>query len=281
VSLVLEKNPKKINLKKISTRVVQKLARFGCVSIGVVYNLVGLMALLSVLGISDEDADEEGVMTIVENLPLGEVLLGGIILGLIGYIIWRIFEAITDPYEFGNHYKGLARRTGIGLSGIGYAIIAFGAAQILLGESGGDSEEDQQLLVSQVLEMPAGAWIVGAAGAITAFAGIVQFLFVAQKKYVRRVKFEKMSEGLKKTVHLLAWYGYIARGLLLLVIGYFILSAAILGDPQEVGDTDTAFDFIGEGWVGNILLSLVALGTMSYGFFMFIFARYYQFEKGD
>lgn len=38
---------------------VKKLARFGCYSISTVYILAGLMAILSFLGLAQDDADEE------------------------------------------------------------------------------------------------------------------------------------------------------------------------------------------------------------------------------
>jgi hypothetical protein len=257
---------------------IKHLAVYGCYSIAVVYLMVGLMAILSFLGESDNGASEEGIIDAILEIPLGEVIIVVIVLGLLGYITWRVFEAITDPYDFGSDFKGIARRTGIGLSATGYAIIGFSAIQIVL-EGGGNGEEDQQLLVGQVLDFPAGAWIIGIAGAIVAFAGLVQFKYVYGGDYNKRFKYDQMPDKLVTTTHILAWVGYIARGIILLVIAYFLISAAIEGDPSEVGDTDSAFDFLGDfGVIGHIGFILVALGTMAYGVFMIISGRYYSFK---
>jgi hypothetical protein len=254
------------------------LARFGSASIGAVYVLVGVIALLSLLGVADGGADEEQIMELVKDVPAGEVMIWGVIAGMFGYIIWRIFESITDPYEFGSHMKGVMTRTGIALSGFGYAIIAFSAIQVLLGN--GEGEEGQQSMVAQVLDLPLGPWIVGAAGAIAGAAGLVQVKFVYEGSYNKRLDVDHFSSKQMVAIHIMAWAGYIARGVILGMIGFLIIKAAIQHDPEEVGDTDSAFDAIGDlGAIGHVIFALVALGTITYGLFMFIFARHYKFKK--
>jgi hypothetical protein len=260
--------------------IIKKLAEFGSFSIGSVYLLVGVIAILSLFGEAEDDADEERIVDFLLDLPLGEVLITLIILGLVGYIIWRVFEAFKDPYNFGSDWKGLGKRAGIALSASGYAIIAFSAAQVLIGE-GGNGEEDQQVMVAQVLNWQAGPWIIGAVGLITIFAGIVQFKFVIQGDYNKRLDIDHFTSNQLKGVHTLAYAGYFARGIILLVLGYFFMRAAINLDPEAVGDTDSAFDFIGGGWLGNIFFFVVAAGTISYGFLMFIFGLHYKFRKED
>jgi hypothetical protein len=261
---------------------VEKLARFGCYSIAGVYILIGVMAILSFLGLSDGEADEERIVDVILDVPLGEVLIGLMIAGLIGYIIWRVFEAYTDPYNFGSDKKGIAKRTGIALSAVGYVIVAFTAAQILIQGGGGNGEEDQQSMVAQVLDFPGGAWLIGMVGAITGFAGLVQFKYVAGGDYIKRINLHTMQKWKKTVTHILAWAGYIARGIILGIIGYFLISAAITADPEEVGDTDSAFDFLGDfGTVGHILFIAVALGTIGYGLFMILNGYFYSFEEED
>lgn len=259
---------------------VEKMAKVGCYSIAVVYFLVGLMALMGFFGRSDNGADEERIMDMILDLPLGEVLIALLIAGLLGYIVWRVYESITDPYDFGSSAKGIARRAGIGLSATGYLIIAFAAGQMLLEGGSGNGEEDQQNMIAQVLEFPGGPWIVGLVGAITGFAGLVQFKYVATGDYHKRINFDQMPSWARISTHILSWWGYMARGVLLAVIGYFLISAGIESDPEEVGDTDSAFDFLGDlGTFGSTVFIAVALGTMLYGVFMVIHGIYYSFEK--
>jgi hypothetical protein len=259
-------------------KMAQWLARYGCVSIGTVYILLGCMAILSLFGRSEDDADEERALDYLLEYTLGEVLVWVVLAGMVGYIVWRIFEAVTDPYDFGSDLKGIAKRAGIGLTSVGYGLIAFSAWDVISG-NGGNGEEEQQLMIAQVLSWQLGPWLVGAVGALIGIVGLFQFRFVATGAYKKWLNLEDLSETKKRIIQLLAWAGYLARGVILMVLGYFMLSAAFSENPEEVGDTDTAFDFIGGGTVGDTAFFLVALGTISYGIFMYVFSVRYKFER--
>ncbi len=262
--------------------VAEKLAQYGCYSVGSVYVLVGLMALLSFFGEANDDADEEKIFDVLLEIPFGEVLISIAILGLLGYVAWRVYEALADPYDFGNSLKGKAQRAGIGLSALGYVLIAVGATQILIKGGGGDSEGDQQLLVSQVLGLPGGQIVVGLGGLVLGVTALVQFKYIYGGDYNKRMKYEQMPPWIVKATHITAWVGYIARSILLGVLGFFLVKAALQSDPDEVGDTDSAFDFLGSfGIIGNLLFLAVAVGTMCYGIFMFLNGYYYSFERRE
>jgi hypothetical protein len=175
------------------------------------------------------------------------------------------------------------QRAGVGLSALGYGLLAFSAAGIAH-ESGGGArdapEEAQQLLVAQVLLWPGGNWVIGAAGTVLIVIGIVQFVLVARRSYAIEIAIEPRSRPAQVMLHGLAWYGYAARGVILSVLGYFLLDAAATDDATAAGDTDTAFDFIGGGLVGDSAFFVVALGTVAYGIFMYCCAAYYRFDRG-
>jgi hypothetical protein len=259
-------------------KIARMLARYGCVSIGTVYILLGSMAILSLFGRAEDDADEERALDYLLEYTLGEILVWVVLIGMVGYIIWRIFEAITDPYDFGNDLKGIAKRVGIGLTSVGYGLIAFSAWDVLNG-GGDDSEQEQQLMIARVLAWQVGPWLIGAVGVMTGIVGLFQFRFVATGAYKKWLRLEELSDTVKRIIQTLAWAGYLARGVILMVLGYFLLYGAIKKEPEEVGDTDTAFDFIGGGIVGDSAFFLVALGTVSYGIFMYVFSMRYKFER--
>ncbi len=237
------------------------------------------MAILSFLGLPEDAADEERIMAILMGIPFGEVLIVLIIAGLAGYVIWRFYEAFTDHYNYGSGFSALARRTGIAMSALGYVIIGWAALQVLI-QGSSNGEEEQQQLIARVLQFPAGEWLVGFAGAVLGFAALVQIKYVASGEYKQRIDLEAMSHNLQKLTKVLAWAGYFARTVILGILSYFILSAAIFSNPEESGDTDTAFDFIGSfGTVGHIMFNIVALGTISYGVFMILHGYFYSFKE--
>ncbi len=258
----------------------EKLAKYGCYSIASVYILVGGMAILSYLGIIIAKADEQRIIGVILELPLGWLIIVLMVAGLAGYFLWRIFEAITDPYNFGNKLSGIAKRVGIALSAGGYVIIGYAALDVLINGGGGNGEEEQQMMVARVLELPAGSWLIGFAGAVTGFAGLIQFKYVAAGEYKKRLKFDAMQSTTEKLIHVFAWAGYIARGIILSIISYFFIAAAIKSDADEVGDTDSAFDFMGDyGTLGHIMFFAVAIWTICYGLYMILNGYFYRFEE--
>jgi len=56
------------------------------------------------------------------------------------------------------------------------------------------------------------------------------------------------------------------------VLGWFLLHAAWAHDANDVGDTDSAFNFLGLSGdaLGHALFSVVALGTICYGLLMYV-----------
>lgn len=258
------------------------LARIGCVSIGTVYILVGTLALLALAGRLIEAADEERAVQLLMRMPGGAVLIWGIVLGATAYVLWRVIEAISDPYDFGTGWSGLAKRAAVASSAIGYGLIGFTTARMAIGPGSGArdaAEEQQQLIVARVLGWPAGELLVGLAGVVLAVVGVSQFVLVARRGYATEIRIEPQAEWGEHVTHILAWYGYSARGIILCVLAWFLLDGAIRADPQAVGDTDTAFDFIGGGTLGDVAFAVVAVGTIAYGIFMYVNAWHYKFDS--
>lgn len=260
------------------------LARIGCVSIGTLYILVGVFALLALSGRHIESADEERIIHVLLGIPGGSVVIWGIVAGAGGYAIWRVIETLTDPYEFGSDLRGLAMRAGVALTGVGYGLIAFSAARIAVRDvrsaSRDAAEQEQQLVVAQVLDWPGGAWIVGGVGLAVLIVGLLQFGLVYRRTYTTEIRMAPRTARERTIIHGLAWFGYSARGVILSLLGYFLIRGAVADDPSEVGDTDTAFDFVVGGLIGDTAFAVVAVGTIAYGLFMYANAWHYRFEAG-
>lgn len=268
-------------VESLRTR-ARPLARIGCVSVGTIYVLVGALALLALSGVLIEAADEARLVQLLMSKPGGPVLIWAIVLGAAAYVVWRVIEVVADPYGFGTSWRGLARRAGLASSAIGYGLIAVTTARIALQTSNGPrdaAEAQQQLVIAQVFEWPGGELLIGLAGLVLAVVGIGQFVIVARRGYATEIQIEPQTELGERVTHFLAWYGYSARGVILCVLAWFLLKGAVRSDPKAVGDTDTAFDFIGGGTVGDSAFAVVALGTIAYGIFMYVNAWYYKFDS--
>jgi hypothetical protein len=265
--------------EKIRT-VAHLLARVGSVSVGTVYVLIGVWAMLALHRIARPAADEERILQRALEIPLGRPFIAAIAVGTVGYVLWLLFEAVFDPYDFGSSAKGLAERVGIALSTVAYGVIVMAALKVLRG-GGGDGEDEQRLLVYRVMHWPGGRWLVAAGGLVVIGAGLYQIAYVYGGDHRRRLALDARGPLARRLFDLLAWAGYGARCAILVVLGGFWLKAAWSFDPTAVGDTDSAFDFLGFGGgpLGDAIFSAVALGTVGYGLFMYANAIYFRFGK--
>lgn len=256
-------------------------ALYGNISTGVVYAAIGVIALLSFLRLKQGGADESNLVVYLNDYLLGRLAVWLILLGMVSYIIWRIYEVATDPYGYGKDAKGLATRTGIALSSIADALIAFAAVQALFGigaqeESGPPLEERR--MAGNVLRESWGGEAIIALGVIIMTTAAVQLLYGITQGYKERLDIRPLSSEVRKLFHVLAWAGYAARAIILGIIGFFFIKAGATGNARHIVNTDKAFDFIGDH-VGHLPFVLVAAGTIAYGAFMIVLGIYFDSDK--
>ncbi len=256
-----------------------KLARAGAVSIGMVYTLIGVIALLSLMKLRDGGAEAASILNMISTIPLGKVWIAFIFLGLLAYILWKFYNALYDPYGYGTGWKGISDRIGIAAAGAAYGLFAWSAvlAFFNISNSTHGQPTDQRSMVADIFEWGSGEWIVGMAGVIIAYTGLAQFAYVIKGGYREKINLPIIAKLTRLIIIALAWIGHFARGIILLIIAYFLVSAALQSNPAEVVNTDKAFNFLGEE-LGNLSFAIVAAGTICYGFYMFALSYYYNFE---
>jgi hypothetical protein len=258
------------------------LARFGCIATAIVYVMLGLFALLSLLRLKDGGADEASILKFFEDVQLGKIVISIIILGMLAYMMWRFYEAINDPYHYGRHWKGILIRLLTAFSAISDGLIAWPAIESLIGMNPASKSGDpvaQRRSIGELMQHPAGVWAVSIIGFITLVTAIVQYVYVFKEAYEERIDFHKLSPIKRAIIHSLGYAGHIARGVILGIIGFFMLKAAITHNGQFVVNTDKAFDFLGDE-IGKGVFAAIAIGTICYGFFMMAMGYYYDFRKG-
>jgi len=268
------------NSKK-KTSVVRYLAIWGCISTGILYAAIGVIAILSFLKLKKGGADEASFLVFLDKFIVGKLFIWVIMLGMVCYIIWRIYETINDPYGYGKDLKGVARRIGTALSSFADGLIAYSAIQALLGiggilETGQPTAERE--MAGKMLRENWGNWVLMLMGIITSVTAIVQFIYTISKGYLERMNIGRLDQWKKTGIHVLAWAGHFARGIILGIIGFFFIKATLSKNAQYVVNTDKAFDFIGDD-VGHLWFIVVAIGTICYGLFMLAFGAYYDADK--
>jgi hypothetical protein len=260
---------------------IERLARFGYATKGIVYILIGALAVLAALDLGGQTTDTHGAFKEIYSHTFGLILLSAIAIGLAGYAIWRVAQAILDAEGKGNQLKGISIRIGYACSGLIHAGLAFSAARVVLGNRQGSSEQDHKNRTAQVMALPYGPLLIGLIG-----VGFIGFgLYQLYKGY--KCKFLKQLEGGSMDATESRWatrcgqIGLAARGVVFSIIGYFLIMAALDYNPREVRGLGGALRAIAAQPYGKVLLGIVAAGLAIYGFYMFIEAKYHRIRAGS
>jgi hypothetical protein len=258
---------------------VKRFARIGLTAKGIVYCLAGALAFMAAFEIgnsSDQNASKSGVFQFILEQPFGRILLALVALGLCCYTFWRIIEAVKDTNNKGTDAKGIAVRLRYLFSGLVYGSLAFLAAKLVLGSGGGGNGDSRETLARELLHQPFGQWLVGAVALGTMANGIYQLYYGLSGKYKKHVQQARMQHDAEAMLIRTGKIGYIARGIVWLLIGYLFLQAALHANAEQAGGTKSAFSFLESTSYGSYMLGAVALGLICYGIFMFMRAKYEQ-----
>ncbi|UOQ98483.1 DUF1206 domain-containing protein [Hymenobacter sp. 5317J-9] len=252
---------------------IRALARLGFAAIGVVYVLMGVLALLAAFGQrAGAHADKEEAVHHLQDLPAGSVLLGLIAVGLLGYIVWRFTQAIRDTEGKGNGAKGWVFRFWYICSGLFYSGLAIYAGKLALHGRAEKGTDSSQSLATHVLAWPAGDWLLLIAGLVVIGIGLFQGYRAFSGRLKNDVDSQHLSAEQARLVFRAGQVGVTARGVVVAIIGYFFVQAGRQSRAGAVGSTDEAFDFLAT--MGPLALGVVAAGLLAYGLYSLVQAKY-------
>ena len=251
----------------------ETMGRIGLVGRGVMYAVIGLLAIQLALGNDSQEASNSGAIEWIAQQPLGKFLLIALTISLLCLAAWRLLDAaVGDPVEGDD----ASDRAEYAIKGVVYAALAVGALSATVsnwsgnGGSGGDSGDSQnQQATATVLEWPAGQWIVTAVG-----LSIIGYAIYMFKKHVMDEEFLQRLSTSKDWVEKLGRGGYAARSAIFLVIGWFLTQAGLTHEAGETKGLSGALQEIsGQSW-GQLLLLAVAVGLLAFGLFSLAEAKY-------
>lgn len=255
---------------------IEKLARLGYATKGIVYAIVGILAVKIAVYSGAEKADSAGALHAIAAQPFGQILLILIAVGLAAYALWRFVEAVLDPERQGGDADGVVHRLGYAISGLIYGGLAAEATLLIVDASkaSGNSGDSTSDWTARLLQQPFGQWLVGIVG-----AGIIGFGFywlyrAYSTKFRKKLDLGRMSQQQKTWAIRISRIGIAARGIVFVLIGSFLIQAARQYDPSKAKGTDGALHALAQQPFGKVLLAIVALGLIAYGIYMGIQARY-------
>jgi Domain of Unknown Function (DUF1206) len=247
------------------------LARAGFVARGVIYGIIGILALKLALGAGGKAMNQQGALRTVAHQPFGKLLLILLAIGLGGYALWRFVRAALGhgPESSDSEFDRAAALA----SGLVYAGLCAVAVELLLGTGAGTSGNAHKDAAG-VLGWPAGTWLVGVAGAITIGVGLYQGYRGLSKDFLRDSKTEQMTPAVRMWITRLGVYGHLARMVVFVLVGIFLIKAARDYSAKAAIGLDGALAKILHASYGPWLLGIVAGGLIAFALYSLSDARY-------
>ena len=247
------------------------IGRIGWLAKGVVYLVAGILALMVAmrsLGWKKGDSGEAsptGAIKEVAHHNFGGPALVILGVGLIVYALWRLISAIMP----GSHeMKVVVLRVAYVISAIMYATFAFTAFQVV-GESPADTDGNSKVtdLSRSIMKNGAGRILIGVVGAVLIGAGIYRANKGRKEDVTQELDLSGMSAARREWARRLGAIGEIGRGVALLLIGFFLIRAAVSYDAAQATGLDGALRRAAENGWSRILVLVVAIGFVCYGIF--------------
>lgn len=249
------------------------LARTGFASKGIVYLLLGLLALRAGIGEGGRVTDPLGALATLLAQPFGRLALSAIAVGLALYALWRFLEAFADANRVGRERKALATRLAWGLSGAAYALLSVDTARLVIGRPrGSDAAVPDTLLTS-----PLAPWLISVIAIAVIAYGIKELRAGFAHRLSERLNLRQLSRESGPLIVTLCRVGLMARALTLIALGIVLLRAR--SNPYRASaetDISDSLQLIAALSAGPWLFVPVAAGLMAYGIYQLVHARYRQ-----
>ncbi|SRR5712692_760460 len=248
----------------------QALARAGLAARGVIYILIGWVAILVALGRSSRQADQQGALQLLAGKPYGLVSLWLLGIGFAAYALWRLSEAAFGVTGEGN---GAGPRLKSLVRALVYAGFAYLTFQVISGAQGSQAGR-QRDWTAKAMHHTGGRWLVGIVGLIVVIAGLVLVVEGIRRKFMKYLQTSQMSPRAGRIIERLGMMGTAARGVVFALAGILVIEAAVTYKPSKAGGIDKALLTLRNQPFGGFLLILAALGLIIFGIYGLCEARW-------
>ena len=249
------------------------LARAGLAARGVMYILIGIIAVEIATGGTKQKADNSGAIRLVASTPFGKILLWLVAIGFAGLTLWRLSEALFGATGPDGH-KASQRLASLGRA-ILYGVITYGILKYALGVGAPSStDKTSQDLTAKALHYPGGQVLVIIVGLVFAGAGVALAYRAYQASFLKHLRMTGASPRTRKVVTRLGQIGGVARGAVFCTVGIFLVVAAIEDQPDKAKGIDSALRALARTPLGPWLLVVIAIGLVIFGAYSLCEARW-------
>lgn len=257
-----------------AARWLNAIARVGFVARGIIYFLIGLLALGIATGKAAPQADRVGALQFIAGQTYGKPLLWALTVGLAAMALWRFAQAFfgvrRHSRRHGEELQSVARGVIYALFFVGTLHYAQGAG---LPRSSGQQTRD---FTAQAMTHSGGRVLVVVVGLVIAAIGLYMLWNGLTRRFLKDLRTGAMSRRAHTVVTWLGVVGNIARGLLFGALGGFMIDAGLTYKPSEAKGTDAVLRTFAHTAAGPVLLIAVAVGLALFGLFSFCEARWHR-----
>lgn len=249
------------------------LARAGFLARGVMYIVIGWIALLIAFGKTSQQADRTGALHELSTRPFGAFALWLLVIGFFGMALWRLSQALP-----GGRGRGPASRLLALARAVLYGFLGYGVVSYAIGAGGPQSSNQQAVdLTATLMRHPGGRAAVIAAGVALIAAGAGVAYQAWRKRFAGDFRGSRMSPRTRRAVEWLGRVGGIARGIVFGTAGVFLIVAAERAEPGQAKGLDSSLRELALAPFGPWVLAAVAAGLVMFGLFSCCEARWRRF----
>jgi hypothetical protein len=249
---------------------VLRLVRLGYLAKGVIYTLIGLLAMRVAFGMSGGRlTDPSGVLIHIVRQPFGLVFLTALGVGIVGYAAYYVVEAIVDLRHKGGGWRGWGDRSLTIFKAAAYGAIGIQAlALAFLGDRPNGNPEAQ---ARTAMQFPLGSALLALIGLGVAVYGVTQLKLAwdggvdedIDAAWVRREA---------RWVLPLGRFGTAARAVVLVLMGIALFWAGVQERPSDADGYREVLTTILS--INPWLLAAMGAGLLSFGLYQLCHARY-------
>jgi hypothetical protein len=280
------------NVKHDSERAARKaafspfmefLARLGFGARGLIYLMMGVIAVQVANGGRNAPADQQGALAAIGAQPGGHIVLMVVLVGLAGYALWGVIRTVFDPLHVGSDAKDLLQRLWFLLSAVTYATLIIPTYGYLSGSAkaaqNGAQTVQTQHSVSTIISQPWGRWAVGIVGVIVIVAGVAQVYQGLSRKFDKQFQKYELNSQQRVWIKRIGRFGTAARGVVFGLTGVFITLSAYQANPGKAQGMDGALMALARQPYGFWLLSVVAVGLIAFGVYSITGAAWFRLRR--
>ncbi len=252
---------------------VERLARWGLASRGLVYLVVAALTAELATGNRSRQPSGKGAVEAIASQPLGMGLVVLLAVGFLAYGGWRILVAVAGPrYGPGEEDRPLGRARAAG-QGVLYVVLAAGSVLLVSGAATTTGSGTARL-VATVLRWPAGGIAVALVGAAIGVGGVAMAVSAVREKFVQSFDRSEVPFSLWRPIIVSGVAGGVLRGAVFALIGGLLVDAAVTGVPGKAHGLGGSIVTLAGQPYGLLLLFAVSAGLALYGVFCVALARY-------